>query len=84
MPSPGVLGLGLTGGSGWLWVWTVAQARLSVPQAGLPRRLGLQPPGAAPEGEAAQRETAAAPEVPAEPVQLLHLHPQPLLPLGRR
>ncbi|KAF2978493.1 hypothetical protein EK904_000144 [Melospiza melodia maxima] len=52
--------------------------------AGLPRRLGLQPPGAAPEGEAAQRETAAAPEVPAEPVQLLHLHPQPLLPLGRR
>lgn len=86
-----------TGGWGWLmhpggFGWerreevggTVTQSQVSVPQAGLPRRLCLQPPGAAPEGEAAQRETATAPEVPAEPVQLLHLHPQPLLPLGRR
>nr|XP_021537816.1 metaxin-1 isoform X1 [Neomonachus schauinslandi] len=48
----------------------------------LPGRLCLQLLGPAAAGQAAQREAAGPPAGAAEPLCLLHTHPQPLLPLG--
>ncbi|XP_064449742.1 metaxin-1 isoform X3 [Mirounga angustirostris] len=55
---------------------------LSLLQPRLPGCLCLQLLGPAAAGQAAQREAAGPPAGAAEPLRLLHTHPQPLLPLG--
>lgn len=52
-------------------------------QAFVPGRLRVRSPGAHPQVQTAQRETAAAPEVSGQPEQLLHQHPAAVLPPRR-
>lgn len=56
---------------------------LPPPQAFVAGRLRLRPSGTHPQVQTAQREAAAAPQVPGESEQLLQQHPSALLPLGR-
>lgn len=51
-------------------------------QPRLPGRFCVQLPGAAAADQAAEREAAGPPAGAAQPLRLLHPHPQPLLPLG--
>ncbi|CAI9577044.1 unnamed protein product [Staurois parvus] len=50
----------------------------------LPGRTHLQPPRPNPERQTAQQPPPAAPEIPAQPVPVLHLHPHHLLHPGLR